>query len=644
MIEIIGEGDHPTEALAAKLFYKLMVAEFPDIERNSDLHCSILMSVTCYKQVVQDIDLLVLFVDSRGLAANGPRSIRSCCLALEVKSHGPGSVKFDGGKCSVNYSGKWHNVSRQSGEQKFSVREYILRNSENRTAPFVTNLIWLVKLPKSTFSSIPDNNIIGSDVIWDDIVQLITTQEYPHHNPFRTFLNYKNSLDVFKKKHKISGLDRRRMEIITKSVLDQTSQQYASKIGEQLLVFRGRGGTGKTVRLIQVAYQIYSEYGFRIKLLTYNKALVADITRLLSHSKAKSGVIGDKAITISTVHSFIYSWIKEVDGTPMDFINNYEIYKNQLLNNLNSNVLDTKLIDDYKEAASRFLEWDMILIDEAQDWPENERDILYKLYGYKNIIIADGVDQFIRKSISTNWQEGISKNNRQIVSLRKSLRLKNNLCSVVNGFAQEMELDGWALTPEDELYGGRVLYVTGNPMSRELHGRLRETNKKDGNSPIDMLFCVPPSWVNTYEEKVNKFQDRKYSTLAEQYKNWGFAVWDGVDEDTRGGYPLDLEEHRIVQYDSCRGLEGWLVVNFALDELYDYKLLSKEAQEIKSNELFMTDEEAQIVFAKRWVMIPMTRAIDTLVIHVADRSSYIGKVMDKMLTQFPDNIEHYHFD
>ena len=54
MIEIIGEGDHPTEALAAKLFYKLMVAEFPDIERNSDLHCSILMSVTCYKQVVQE--------------------------------------------------------------------------------------------------------------------------------------------------------------------------------------------------------------------------------------------------------------------------------------------------------------------------------------------------------------------------------------------------------------------------------------------------------------------------------------------------------------------------------------------------------------------------------------------------------------
>ena len=43
----------------------------------------------------------------------------------------------------------------------------------------------------------------------------------------------------------------------------------------------------------------------------------------------------------------------------------------------------------------------------------------------------------------------------------------------------------------------------------------------------------------------------------------------------------------------------------------------------------MSNEEAAERFARRWVAIPMTRAIDTLVINVQDPSHWIlGPLMD----------------
>ena len=53
--------------------------------------------------------------------------------------------------------------------------------------------------------------------------------------------------------------------------------------------------------------------------------------------------------------------------------------------------------------------------------------------------------------------------------------------------------------------------------------------------------------------------------------NWGYSVWDGVDPDTRHSFPKNIEQLRVVQYESCRGLEGWTVVNLSFDEFYNVK-------------------------------------------------------------------------
>ncbi|MEN1478110.1 hypothetical protein AAIH16_31325, partial [Pseudomonas aeruginosa] len=111
----------------------------------------------------------------------------------------------------------------------------------------------------------------------------------------------------------------------------------------------------------------------------------------------------------------------------------------------------------------------------------------------------------------------------------------------------------------------------------------------------------------------------------------------------RDEYPTSLEQFRIVQYESCRGLEGWVVVNFALDEFFSYKQENAKVSEEERGDIFYDEAEAALEYARKWVMIPLTRAIDTLVIHVSDPGSYIGRIAIDLHRKYPDSIDYYEF-
>jgi hypothetical protein len=188
-----------------------------------------------------------------------------------------------------------------------------------------------------------------------------------------------------------------------------------------------------------------------------------------------------------------------------------------------------------------------------------------------------------------------------------------------------------------ESHGGKVIVIIGNAMNEDFHRRLAATAKNDGNHPIDMLYCVPPGWVKT------GLNGEKTSSVAAQYHKWGLKTWDGVDPELRGEYPTNLEQYRIVQYESCRGLEGWVVVNFGLDEFFDYKYSNADISEAEKNDLFFNIEESAIEYAKKWIMIPLTRAIDTLVLHVVKEDSYIGKILVELHQNHPESVELYRY-
>ena len=206
----------------------------------------------------------------------------------------------------------------------------------------------------------------------------------------------------------------------------------------------------------------------------------------------------------------------------------------------------------------------------------------------------------------------------QVVPLTKSLRLKASLADTVSHLAEQLGVDGWRIEPIPEAYGGKVHIVFGDILAGPMFDRFRRTGWKDGTQPIDTLSCVPPSWIERKGE-------RRESRLGRVLREHGLKAWDAVDNSLRDQYPTDPEQFRIVQYDSCRGLEGWTVFCFAIDEFFEHKRAHAAIPDTERLTLTFDEEAASIEYAKRWLMIPFTRAMDTLVLHVSRQDSYVEK-------------------
>ena len=214
------------------------------------------------------------------------------------------------------------------------------------------------------------------------------------------------------------------------------------------------------------------------------------------------------------------------------------------------------------------------------------------------------------------------------VILKKGLRMKAYLARFANALARHLDLVDWAVEDNPESVGGKVIVAEGEPVSMKgLLERIVSEAKERGNHPVDLLTCVPPQLV---------IDGR--SIASEWYGEWGYSVWDGTSERRRKTFPMSTDDLRIVQYDSCRGLEGWSVMNFDVDNLYDYKLSSWRAPS-GGVPPYVDEESLAKKFAARWMMIPMTRAIDTLVLHIRSCDSFFGGIIRELHRGYRDMIE-----
>lgn len=130
-----------------------------------------------------------------------------------------------------------------------------------------------------------------------------------------------------------------------------------------------------------------------------------------------------------------------------------------------------------------------------------------------------------------------------------------------------------------------------------------------------MLFCVPPINVDKISGK---------SKLGIELQEWGYGIWDGVQDEVRRTFPKILDDLRILQYDSSRGLEGWISVNIGFDQFYQYKY---DKYEEEGQQKLWSEEEARKYFATRWLLIPLTRAIDTIVLQIQNPEHYLSKIL-----------------
>ena len=591
-------------------------------------------NVQCFGSPTRDVDLVVLMSDRRETPFESQnRKIRSLCLTIEVKGHPTKSVHFEGNKCFVEYNGFEHDVTTQSEKQKYAFQKYVSENVGPGESPWVTNLIWLRNVPKSQLPRM-QHNIIGSDADWQDVLDCAvgTYGRGAEPSDVEAFPDRRSTglvARLLTKRIEATEMDRYKMEKASQRVLRNEDAQWWNKLGSQLLIFRGRGGTGKTVRLLQLANDLFERQDSRVLLLTYNVALVADLNRLIRLMGLQGG-LANRAVSIKSIHSFMYTWLNAlgVVRRGQDFLGEYSTWKSEALELIRGGAIERADVQQALAEDSSNLAWDYIMIDESQDWPEDERDILFALYDFRKFVIADGIDQLVRSQHETDWRRYLNRDETQVVPLRKSLRLKENICHFVRDFSMEIEYQ-WDVDPEPNSFGGRVIVVVGDRgLEREFHEELFEQALNDKNRLVDLLLCVPHHWI--------KFEgaDRR-SIIAEHLSEWGYDTWDAVDATIRKSYPRNLDQLRIVQYDSCRGLEGWVVFNYALDEFFEHK--RKFFVDESKQEDFLADPDAgALLFAKQWLMIPLTRAIDTLVLHVESEDSPIGRVLSRMKDR--DNI------
>ena len=106
----------------------------------------------------------------------------------------------------------------------------------------------------------------------------------------------------------------------------------------------------------------------------------------------------------------------------------------------------------------------------------------------------------------------------------------------------------------------------------------------------------------------------------------------------RRDFPRSQNDHRIIQYDSCRGLEGWTVVLDAFDEFWSLKYDLALSQGHRPDKL-IDDKEWASQKAWQWAMIPITRPIDTIVITLNDESSPAGKLLLAVSSYLEDFVE-----
>ena len=594
---------------------------------------TIIVGAKCLGEEVQDLDLLLLGSFGQGITFESPLTgkkiqLVNLCLVVEVKDHPSSRIKFSSQHVLVKYANKdfWDDATEKLHRQKSSLLNYLKRNGLQ--SPWIEGLLWL----RNFRGEIPNSaqNVLGAGSTLEDFLTAIESVRPPRigqSDPYIAFTRnehiraIQNAANFFSKEIVQTPLDRRRLEEICKKLV--SDQKYVKDLGNQLLVFRGRGGSGKTIHLLRLAKGLYDR-GDRVLFITYNKALVADIRRLLTLQGLLAHNL-DRGIHITTAHKFFMGvaesfglWHPPAGGAFPSSL--YESAKSQLLELVDEESPESQAKDSSVQENPDSFNWDFILIDEGQDWPEDERDIVFKFFGPSRCIVADGVDQLARQQTRCDWTGSRLVRSRQTVGLSRSMRMKANLCRFAKAFAAELNLE-WEQDVNDDITGGKITIICGD-YSRDIHDKVLKDHFENGNLPIDALICVGPS-------------RSECSNPVERLTSWGYSVWDGTDAEVRDTFPTDNDQLRVVRYESCRGLEGWTVVCHDFDSFYRHRLYYAEKR--PDGQLF-SDEEYARLQANQWMLIPLTRAIDHLVLQVSQGSD-ISNILRKLSHEYDDFIE-----
>ena len=305
--------------------------------------------------------------------------------------------------------------------------------------------------------------------------------------------------------------------------------------------------------------------------------------------------------------------------------------------------------DIYRKPDSFETLFDFVLVDEGQDWAEDQRDFIFQVFGAGRVVVADGVDQFVGQD-RCNWDRGDIPINRRH-GLRSSRRTKAATCQTVGEIARELGLSDWDLEPDPSTHGGRFTVIVEPDCRQAVESCLEIIEADQREEPtlkaVDNLICLPSSKMA---------MGINYAALFDQItEKLARDSWRGFDEDDRRTYPVRESQLRAIQYSSCRGMEGWTTICLGLDAFFDFQLRNpriniqgleasvraKEGMFWKSKFDEKLAQESRL-FAVNWLMIPLTRSIDHLVVHIRDEDSELCGILRNISDRLPGSIEWMH--
>lgn len=320
-ISIIKETENPPTLDTAKYLKSL----FENKKSIEDGKILIVCDLTCYGFKEKDIDLLVVGKVDKGylltnLITDYDKNITNkvfvnsfCFIIKEIKAEQP-SIRTDEDKIIIEDNGKEFEVSSYSDTQNNVIRDFIKGTTGIDIYTFDMFLFKNLK-PNGTIKK--EFNTLRPNFSLNHIFQHhVNSGAHLTPNKDNSAFNLyaakkeKLDLDLIEKsvatfghiKKSIGKLTKRKIDLLSKQILKE--QIYADQIGKMPVIIRGPAGSGKTMKLIGIAKDLYLQRK-RCLFLTYNQSLVKDLTRLITLAEIKSSV-PEPAVLIDSIHSLLY--------------------------------------------------------------------------------------------------------------------------------------------------------------------------------------------------------------------------------------------------------------------------------------------------------------------------------------------------
>lgn len=320
-----------------------------------------------------------------------------------------------------------------------------------------------------------------------------------------------------------------------------------------------------------------------------------------------------------------------------------------------------------------------LFIDEGQDCHYLEKDILIKIFGSENIVVANGgIEQLIRHKELCNWNYSQGRDLKPVLfnTRKKSYRMKKNLLQfsmfIAEKYGIKLELEPYEEKSRSTDLGKVIVYFSDTFETKVFTSELikmNESAKIHGCNKLEsLLILIENLGFNKNEKKSSAYTSSDYIIVDEHenlsskkyYKRRSldlpsidnedgikFDYWDGTIKDKRENGPPTSNQTRVIFYESCRGLEAWNVMCLSADLHFAKKyndedsekfLLTNESQ-VLTTDMFLSNDDRKKLYAATSILMATTRAIDTLFIHIEDRESEFGTIVQEYIDKFDHSIE-----